>query len=69
MNKPERGNGPLRQTDRQMERGKKLGKGLDAAKDRAGGSAGYLPTWGCRRRKLSVGLGVASMWVTGWLRA
>ena len=67
MNKPERENGPLRWTDRRR-REERPGKDLDAAQDSRRGAC-YLPTWGRRRRRLSVGLGVASRRVTGRLRA
>lgn len=69
MHKPERGKGPLRQTDRQTDEGREeAGERLGLSK-RGGERASYLPTWGCRPRRLSAGVGVASMRVTGWLRA
>lgn len=62
------------QTDGQREeRLGEAGEGPGAARDgleqREGGRACYLPTWGCRCLRLSVGVGMASMRVTGWLRA
>lgn len=64
MSTPETGNGPSQ--DGQTER---LDRGLTPAKDRAGGRPCYLPTWGCGCLRLSVGLGAASLRVTGWLMA
>lgn len=49
--------------------GGKRGWEKDWMQQRTEWGACYLPTWGCKRRRLSVGLGTASVQVTGWLRA
>lgn len=54
---------------RQTKEGGETGERPRCSKGQSRRGACYLPTWGFRRRRLSVGLEVACRRVTGWLRA